>query len=249
MKCYNTYLASFLPTSSAAALALCSHSWSRVLGTQYWDKLREPQAGGREDFLSLKERDLPDHIFCERCVKLHLPDRRGAVAIIISREQRRPCFQAAMSARADWYYSDRLRFEHVQIAMKQHRLGLNSSRHVDHQSNTVTHGWRNPYAYQISMKARIVSNSFVVRAQDRLLTPTGEVVKSLPSYFTNICAHLTSLWRNDSLSKMLLCRLGHLHDHHTCPKCMWLEAMSLLPHRLSDRSQELWKTRDCDIHY
>lgn len=113
--------------------------------------------------------------------------------------------------------------------MKQHRLGLNSSRHVHHQSNTVTHGWRQPYAYQISMKARIVSNNFLVRAQDWLLIPTGEVVKSLPSYFTNICPHLTSLWRNDSLSKMLLCRLGHLHDHHTCPKCSGLKQCRYCP--------------------
>lgn len=224
------HIASFLPTSSAAALALCSRSLNRVLGTQYWEKLRETHQEGREEFLWLLEKDLPDYIFCQRCAKLHRPDSRGAVEVDLSLGQQRPCFEADMSAHTIWYYRDRLRFEHVQIAMKQHRLGLNSSIHVDHQSHTETYESGSPYGHQVSFNARIVSNTFLVRAQDRLLIPADEVVPSLPIEFLAICPHLPDMWLyHDELSEALRCRLSHLHDQHPCAKCDGLKQCRYCP--------------------
>ena len=62
----------FLPLSSAAALALCNHSFLQILGDRYWRRLRE--SCNKEEktmLLQLLDRDLPDHLFCESCPKLH----------------------------------------------------------------------------------------------------------------------------------------------------------------------------------
>ena len=112
------HIATFLPNSSAAALALCSHSVSRVLGTQYWEKLRGPHQEGREDLPSLLEKDLPDYISCQRCATLRGSDRRGIAEIILSFEQRRPCLKAELIEDTFHMYPTDFRFAHVQMAMK-----------------------------------------------------------------------------------------------------------------------------------
>lgn len=223
------HIASFLPTSSAAAFALCSHSLSRVLGSQYWTKLREPHQKERDEFLALVEKDLPDYILCQRCAKLHRPDRRGTAEICLSSKQHRPCFDADFLAHLFLYYHDRLRFEHVQMAMKQHRLGLNSGLHLDYLSTLETDNWSLPYTHQKSMKARIVSNSFLVRIQDRLLIPAEEVVKTIPIYYLRLCRHLSSFSKDDRLSKLLRCRLDHSHDQHPCSTCNGLKQCRYCP--------------------
>lgn len=216
------HIASFLPTSSAAALALCSHSLNRVLGTQYWDNLRGPHQEGRENFLSLLEKDLPDYILCQRCAKLHLPDKQRFLDVYLSSEWR-PCFKADMSDNIMRHYHYICRFEHVQMAMKQHRLGLNSNPHVDHLSTTKTY-YMGRYTYQASIKARIVFDNFLLRIQDRVLIPPGQVLEEPSALFTDLCPHLKSFGSGDCR-----CRLRHLHDQQPCSGCNGLKQCRYCP--------------------
>src|SRR5437763_14609323 len=62
------YIASFLPASSAAALALCNHDLSGALGEHQWNLLRS-DPDERAVFLQCLECDLPEHLFCDRCTK------------------------------------------------------------------------------------------------------------------------------------------------------------------------------------
>ena len=216
------HIASFLPTSSAAALALCSHSLNRFLGTQYWDKLREPHQEGRIDFLSLLEKDLNDYILCQRCAKLHLPDNRRFLDAYLSPEWR-PCFKADMSDDSMRHYHYIFRFEHVQMAMKQHRLGLDSGPHVDHLSNTKTY-YMGRCTYQASIKARIVFDNFLLRIQDRVLIPPGQVLGEPSALFTDLCPHLKSFGSGDGR-----CRLRHIHDQQRCSRCSGLKQCRYCP--------------------
>lgn len=60
----------YLPTSSIACLALCSHRMCYLLGTLTWLALRT-QLSEKEEFLHHLEKDLPGHLLCHKCVKFH----------------------------------------------------------------------------------------------------------------------------------------------------------------------------------
>lgn len=60
----------FLPTSSAAAMILCSRNLYFVIGTHHLETLRNNKLE-LATFLDLLERDLPNYTFCNSCVKLH----------------------------------------------------------------------------------------------------------------------------------------------------------------------------------
>jgi hypothetical protein len=110
------HIASFLPASSAAALALCNHGLSGVLGEHQWNLLRS-DPDERAVFLQCLERDLPEHLFCDRCAKLHLHHGPGVVI------RQRQCSTIDGIDGTTQYYHSRFRFEYVQMAMKLHRSG------------------------------------------------------------------------------------------------------------------------------
>lgn len=215
------YIASFLPTGSAAALALCNHSSSRTLGTQYWEKLRKVQPREREEFLLMLERDLPDFLFCHRCAKLHLPDDRRTGAI--PRKEERPCFQADFWTGTYRYFHHGFRFEHVQMIMKRHRLGLDISAHLHRLSITET-GYRQKHNYQFSMEARVISGELLVRAQHWMLIPAGHNIEMPRIDFAYLCPHLESPVKEDYLWKLLRCTMDHLNSKEdSCPTCTGLK--------------------------
>jgi hypothetical protein len=139
------HIATFLPTHSVAAFALCSHHLKWVLGTDSWEELgrttkyrerhtrllanrpgkaiarrlivEEPKLEGeREHLLKLLERDLKDQIFCERCAIIHFPPLKSR-----HRDDRnRPCYLANLYFNSPCGH----RFSVIQIAMKRHRMGL-----------------------------------------------------------------------------------------------------------------------------
>ena len=226
------HIASFLPVGSAALLALCNHSTSCILGPQYWEKLQTVPPREREEFLLTLERDLPAFIFCHRCAKLHLPDDRGTGAVVRfphERKDERPCFRADLRTGTYRYFHHAFRFEHVQMIMKRHRLGLDNNAHLQRLSMTETF-YRPTHNYQVSMEVRVESDELLVRAQHRLLIPTGHPIQMPKVGFAHLCRHLQSPIRKDYLWKLLHCRMDHLNnEEHPCSRCTGLKQCRSCP--------------------
>lgn len=65
------YIAEFLPFAAAASFSLCCTPVYSLIGAQYLEIIRNDEDFASFDFLTLLERDLPDHILCHYCKKLH----------------------------------------------------------------------------------------------------------------------------------------------------------------------------------
>jgi hypothetical protein len=148
------HIASFMLASSAAALALCNHGLSGALGEHQWNLLRS-DPDERAVFLQCLERDLPEHLFCDHCAKLHL--HRGP-GVFIRRHQ---CSTIDRINGTTQYYHSRFQFEHVQMAMKLHRSGRDTKGYHAHlaPADTTIRGPHNLYIFE----ARIVAHEFFVR--------------------------------------------------------------------------------------
>jgi hypothetical protein len=64
------YIEHFLPLESALSFSICCWPIYFLFGTQYLKAL-EKSHWDRYEFLKLLERELPDHIVCYHCKKLH----------------------------------------------------------------------------------------------------------------------------------------------------------------------------------
>ncbi len=177
------YIASFLPGGAAAAFALCNQFLRHALGAQYWMELRQSrERKNRELFLQLLHRDLLGHVFCHHCARLHLPTPAGMSEWhdiqLYNRLLLRRCYDEERRAERYLYYPHTFRFENVQMAMKLHRLGLDTKKYLE----TLTRVERTSYGLPNVeiFHARIVSNELIVRAQHWfLLMPDGPVLKAI----------------------------------------------------------------------
>lgn len=145
------YIAAFLPVSSAASFALCNIHISQLLGDHYWKALEgrkpapssnspdfvrvmwtKPSPTARAEFLSFLEKDLPEHIFCERCDILHRPifDDQSL------RDRSRACWRADFCSTISRFALPPLvRFSLLQYVMKRHRMGLDCSKELRYFSH------------------------------------------------------------------------------------------------------------------
>ena len=216
------YIVSFLSTTSAAALAFCSHSMLFALGTKHWDDLRAMDYQERNNFLSILERDLPKYILCYQCAKLHLSSlKRTCDPYVPAWLRKRPCF---INCGLDWYYPEQyFRYEHAHMAMKQHRLGLDSATFLNYISATKTI-YQYTHTYQFSIEPRIRYGELFFRSQHRLLLPKGLHVTSEDIYMRvrityrgQLCPHLGCCSVDEELwSKLLDCVTSYLTDQHHC---------------------------------
>jgi hypothetical protein len=233
------HIASFLPGSAAAAFALCNHFLRHALGAQFWMGLREScERKERELFLQLLDRDLPDHVFCHHCDRLHLPTPAGMSewddVQLYDRMLLRRCYDEGRRARTYLYYPHTFRFENVQMAMKLHRLGLDTKRYLE----TLTHVERTSYGLPNVeiFHARIVSDEMIVRAQHWfLLMPDGPVLKLSRevSPCPRVCAHLQSSLHyidDNILTKLLHCQVRHINKKQDpCTQCTGLTPCRYCP--------------------
>ena len=222
------HIASFLPASSAAALALCNHGLSGALGEHQWNLLRS-DPDERAVFLQCLERDLPEHLFCDRCAKLHL--HRGP-GVFIRRHQ---CSTIDRINGTTQYYHSRFQFEHVQMAMKLHRSGRDTKGYLAQLApvDTTIRGTHNLYLFE----ARIVAHEFFVRIQHWLFIPGNKAVQ-VPKYAFKVCHHLrTDDFQSptrpaNKLISMLSCRIAHLNDKReqtSCERCSGLSRCDYCP--------------------
>jgi hypothetical protein len=222
------HIASFLPASSAAALALCNHDLSGALGEHQWNLLRS-DPDERALFLQCLERDLPEHLFCDCCAKLHL--HRGP-GVFIRRHQ---CSNTDGIDGTTQYYHPQFRFEHVQMAMKLHRSGRDTKGYLAQLApvDTTIRGTYNIYLFE----ARIVAHEFFVRIQHWLFIPGNKAVR-VPKYVFRVCHHLTTddfqspTKPANKLISTLSCRIAHLNDKQeqtSCERCSGLSRCDYCP--------------------
>jgi hypothetical protein len=108
------HIATFLPPSSASALALGCRRLKRIIGTQYWEKcnLRKYE-NEKHILLEFLSWDSPDEINCERCMRLH--------TVSLQPGSKRTCPVIDFREPLLWFFGDGFEFEHFQLAMKLHR--------------------------------------------------------------------------------------------------------------------------------
>ena len=233
------YIASFLPSSAAAAFALCNHYLRYALGAQYWMELREPrQRKERELFLQLLDRDLLDHVFCHHCARLHLSTPPGMGdwddVQLYNRMRLRRCYDEEMRARTYFYYPHTFRFENVQMAMKLHRLGLDTKKYLEALSHVERTSY--PLPHVEIFHARIVSDEMIIRAQHWFyLIPDGPILKLSRevSPCPRVCAHLQSSLHyidDNTLTKLLHCKVRHINKKQDpCTQCTGLTQCRYCP--------------------
>lgn len=212
------HIASHLPASSAASLALCSHHVRDVIGTQCWVAIRAPSPEKRK-FLSYMEQDLPDHRLCDRCAQFHRRDPvEERMRILLDLRPKRKCAQE--DGVAQFYPWIDIQFYHVQLAMNRHRFGPAHGLHLSKFSRSFPEDVirRDPKTW---MQARIVDDTFILRWETKILIGASVTFDDVRRIGLRICPHLWSYHYNNLLFKTIACRFGHA-ETGTCNDCTGL---------------------------
>lgn len=205
------YTARLMPLYSAASWALSCHYVYDLLGPGYWKSLRtQDQREQRVAFLALLERDLPHHIVCHGCQKLHDISKYQSEQIQLSSIGRyavlkhRSCHRLQMHPVENQYISIGFRFDDFQMATKFYRTGIpyNSVlRWADTRSYWVIGYRMSPEHYRA--RSKIVDGSVFVRVQYSYLIPDGLMPHIPPNTYSRVCPHT-------SIKDLSVLVLGHV---------------------------------------
>ncbi|KAI9737218.1 MAG: hypothetical protein M1818_005750 [Claussenomyces sp. TS43310] len=236
-------IAALLPVHSAVALALCTRRFYLALGKQYCAALGtwraaggmtykeitqgslwiEPRRGPLYEFLALLERDMPNYILCNRCIKLHPPASKQ-----LSYSQ---TYYLDADARPCLWYSQwdaykalpsSLQYSMLHWTMERYRRGLDVRKQLLYfYEESYKHGTE--YAVRYAVKeARIRGGNFLVRAQDWLLIketdePEAEMLAALRLM---LCYHYY-VWERPGgkFERLVRCRVAHRNESIDCKTC------------------------------
>ncbi|KAF8862933.1 hypothetical protein BDZ45DRAFT_161989 [Acephala macrosclerotiorum] len=231
-------ITNYLPAESSAAFALSSRGIRDKLGSKSWDALRIPTSQlesvtrlsrerirearrDRHALLCLYERDLPSHILCEACQKLHKVDTS-----LVGQ----PWFQELCCMRKDREENiqksiyETFRYPIFQMLMKRHRLGLDCTDLLNYLRYNITEP-RTDHTYHCTAEARIISDALYVRAQQVFTLPLSLLPDGPQTFGISACPHFTSdqtqTFVSGKLSAIFRRRIHHLpycHGPH-CTKC------------------------------
>lgn len=215
-------IAEFLPTTSSASFALCNKRTYTQLSSTPWNVLSRLEYEDRIHFLSILSRDLPRHHACHGCIRLHLSSFTPRPANINALPQPSSCIPA--SARGGYsedglvhisnYYSPyRLRFPHVQLALKQHHNGPGHGMLLSELSHTEIQFIQGSM-FLFSVDARIASDELLVRSQEWVISNQHLREAFLSrALIHGACQHLMTYNADfdpdDSFTSLIRCRLGH----------------------------------------
>ena len=185
----------FLPRASAAAFSLCCKPICSILGAYAFAAVKDgDELETIREFLALLERDLPDHLACFLCSKLHSIKKARSYMYSTSFRGRwgtvppPQCWIADLDFMTHSYIH--WDFSHIvfQMAMKRYRQGLDFT-HLLHLlcQERVTQTQRE-YTHQISAQARIIAGCLIVRRQDIFVYSARQKWDALAPQFI-ICPH------------------------------------------------------------
>ena len=212
------YISTFLPLASAACLALTCRNIKEIVGTRPWLDL-EKQREEEHLFLSCLEKDTPAYFHCHFCEKLHRPRYPPLHPVHEFTESNCTLTNGRLNVATGYH----ILFEHVQLAMKRHRLGEDHGISLDAFSYRGSVSTLRHKSEWLEVEARIFADELLIY---RRYTATLKSKDDLKRYKGNlrVCPHLG---RNEgiyycaeyrSLLKRARCRLRNVH----CTSCIEL---------------------------
>lgn len=227
-------IAEFLSVPSAAAFALCCQPMRGILGRSSWDALQNRTAQAkinREAFLSLLEKDMPFHIACQACRKLH------RVKKPIFGDYYAPdlaCWKKDTTTSANSVIFPTFHYAIFQMVMKRHRLGLDYNTLLKQlRYSEVEPGIE--HMYQCKAEARIVSNSLYIRVQHGFLLSLSDDAPFPNRDMDRVCPHQGSnhirFCSPGRLACIVRCRISHWkkREDKSCPICSGLHSCDSCP--------------------
>jgi hypothetical protein len=189
------YIREFLPHASAAAFSLCCTSLCSILGADAFAAIKDgDELETMREYLALLERDLPNHLACFYCSKLH--------SIKEARSYRRSsnyrcrwngtgppqCWEADLHLGTFSYIHWDFSYIVFQMAMKRYRQGLDFTGLLRLLCKRVVTQTQREYTHQTSAQARIVAGRLLVRTQEIFVYSAQQMWLTFAPQFT-ICPH------------------------------------------------------------
>ncbi len=231
-------VASWLPVSSAATLALCNRWLFTLLRRSSFDLLNGHGVNHSERTLFLKAlgRDNVDTFFCYSCRELHYLRQDYQRKTTAEKRFARTSSSLCKARESTDKYQDEGRrshnehftYKHLQVALKLSRHLLYSEANIYLKSASITR----PKADSISVSrsswgfelfdALLLGGRVCTRGQSWIFSPKAGS-SALPTRIneTRICEHFDSeLYVNDSLSDLLRCKfLNMCVGQRSCVYC------------------------------
>lgn len=191
-----SHIVHFLSRESALSFSLCCRPIYFMFGSRIFENLAQT----REcfEFLTLLARDLPNHVPCFYCEKLHAIEK--AQQHIISTYRRNTTWLPCWKANYNFTFSDlhqNFSFTIFQMAMKRYRQGLDYSDFLNFLSCKETH-YRDGYFKLYTALARIVNGSMILRERKIVMLPLSKRDLIQGNQKVKICPHIYLIWNLDS---------------------------------------------------
>jgi len=190
----------FLPPESAASFALCCEPLYSALKSRYLDCLG-PTTWRRERLLQLLERDLPNHIVCASCQKLHA--MKKAPRYLHSNSDyfhHLKCWKLDYSALTSLYIHEEFSSTIFKMTMKRYRNESDFSDLLGLLSLKTRTYCRHGYVEQRTAAAKIIDGRLLIREQKRFMIPTTQSIPFPWDANFVICPHI-SFWSTRDLGR------------------------------------------------
>lgn len=163
-------ISGFLLPESVLSFSLCCQRVHFIIRAPYLEALKENNetSDHRYKFLKLLEQDLPDHILCYYCKKLHTISKARQYVSCLPYMKNRDNFLAG------FYIHPRFSFVIFQMTMKRHRQGLDPSSLLNFLSFTTITLFEKDYTEQYSTSIRIIADSLLFRQQQIFMIPSTQ---------------------------------------------------------------------------
>ena len=230
-------IASWLPTSSGAALALCNYRLFDLFRRRPVSPLKamNSQKEERELFLATLSKDVVDTFFCLSCKKLHILSRGWqqshdvySAFIVTSDSRCTPPENTTEFIDHHWdEYFRHFTLEHAQVAIKLYQRGLvtDADRFMKYASITrprpkfLSEAPTNA-GFEL-FEALIIGGKIYVRTQIWMFVSQDRGYQLPSTMKAHACSHMDLDFHGKGLwSSLLECKLGHIAaGTRSCGKC------------------------------
>lgn len=187
-------ITSYLPLESVGILSLSCLPLYSCLKMKYLQSLKEAEYSVMNSFLHLLERDLPDHIVCPECNKLHyIPFAERHLASQLYLTPSNDSLRCRVADSTGHYvagtpggFSSTI----FRMAMKTHRQGKDTTALLRLLSYKKMNNYLMGFVELYTAEARIRHDSLLMRDQKVFMVPTSQKTP-LPWYGSfGICRHI-----------------------------------------------------------